>query len=145
MIDLRLEEVLTVHVKILKAIQLQNSDGDTVVMITFTGEATGKHFNGVVLDGGVDTQIIGQHGDRHSLSARYMLQGKDDTGQNCEIYIENNGDFNKGLPDGLLFRTTPKIITNSKSLSFLNSDVLIGEGYGAENGVDIKIFRIITA
>lgn len=140
---MKFEEVLTVHVKILKAIQLQNSDGDTVVMITFTGEATGKYFNGVILDGGVDTQIIGKYGDRHTLSARYMLQGSDETGQSCEIYIENNGNFNKGLPDGVLFRTTPKIITNSKSLSFLNSDILIGEGYSTEIGVDIKIYRVI--
>lgn len=139
---MKFEEVLTVHVKILKAIQLQNSDGDTVVMITFTGEATGKYFNGVILDGGVDTQIIGKYGDRHTLSARYMLQGSDETGQSCEIYIENNGNFNKGLPDGVLFRTTPKIITNSKSLSFLNSDILIGEGYSTEIGVDIKIYRV---
>ncbi|MGG0822301.1 DUF3237 family protein [Paenibacillus turicensis] len=140
---MKFEEVLTVHVKILKAIQLQNSDGDTVVMITFTGEATGKYFNGVILDGGVDTQIIGKYGDRHTLSARYMLQGSDETGQSCEIYIENNGNFNKELPDGVLFRTTPKIITNSKSLSFLNSDILIGEGYSTEIGVDIKIYRVI--
>jgi hypothetical protein len=61
MIDLLLEEALTVHVKILKAIELQNSDGDAVVMITFTGDATGKYFNGVILDGGVDTQIIVQN------------------------------------------------------------------------------------
>lgn len=137
------EEVLTVHVKIEKTVELRNPDGDSVMMISFTGRATGKYFEGVVLDGGVDTQIIGGSGDRHSLSARYMLQGRDYTGQPCEVYIENNGDAGKKLKTAL-FRTYPKIITNSKALAFLNSDILIGEGFPAESGVDIKIYRAVT-
>ncbi|GGN94803.1 DUF3237 family protein [Saccharibacillus kuerlensis] len=136
------EEVLTVHVAIIDTVSLHNDSGDSVVMISFTGHATGKYFEGIILDGGVDTQIIGSSGERHSLSARYMLRGKDYTGQPCEIYIENNGNMNKELKSAA-FRTTPKIITNSKALSFLNQDLLIGEGLPAEAGVDIRIYRAI--
>ncbi|MGN7765635.1 DUF3237 family protein [Paenibacillus sp. 22594] len=134
------EEVLTVHVEIGNTHELRNNDGDSVVMISFTGTVTGKYFEGTVLDGGVDTQIIGAFGNRHSLSARYMLQGRDYTGQACKIYIENNGEINKKLKT-LLFRTSPKMITDSKALSFLNGSMLVGEGHSTELGLDIKIFR----
>jgi len=136
---MQFEEILTIHVKIGKTSELRNNDGDSVIMILFTGHATGKYFEGIVLDGGVDTQIIGKHGDRHTLSARYILQGRDHTDQPCEIYIENNGNFNKDTKD-VLFRTYPKIITNSQALSFLNHALLVGEGLPTESGVDIKIY-----
>ncbi|MEC0123280.1 DUF3237 family protein [Paenibacillus pabuli] len=136
------EEVFTVHVVIGETFNLQNDSGDSVVMISFTGHATGKYFQGIVLGGATDTQIIGQHGDKHSLSARYMLRGTDYTGQDCELYIENNGEIHEQLK-GVLFRTSPRIITNSKALSFLNGDMLVGEGLQAEAGVDIKIYRAV--
>ncbi|MNP27916.1 hypothetical protein D3C76_1208480 [compost metagenome] len=69
-----------------------------------------------------------------------MLRGKDYTGEVCQIYIENNGDVHKKLKDAL-FRTYPKLITNSKALSFLNEDLFVGEGLPNELGVDIKIYR----
>ncbi len=136
------EEILTVNVKIQSASDLKNDNGDSVVMISFTGSAEGKYFEGQVLPGGIDTQIIGKYGDRHTLSARYMLEGKDYTGAACKMFIENNGDMNKNL-QGVLFRTYPKIITDSKALDFLNHDVLVGEGFPAEDGVKIVIYRAI--
>ena len=137
---LKLEEMFTVHVKIEKTIVLDSIDADSVVMISFTGHVTGEYFQGEVLEGGVDTQVISKSGDRHNLSARYMLQGKDYTGEVCQIYIENNGDAHKKWKDAL-FRTYPKIITNSKALSFLNEDLFVGEGLPTDLGVDIKIYR----
>lgn len=137
---MRLEELFTVHVNIEKSIELHNSVDESVVMITFTGNVTGKYFEGLVLDGGVDTQIIREQGNYHTLSARYMLQGTDYTGQTCQIYIENNGNMDNTLKTAL-FRTAPKMVTNSKALSFLNSDTLVSEGYSTATGVDIKIYR----
>jgi hypothetical protein len=136
----QLEEVFTVHVAIEQAIDLQNDAGDSVVMIAFKGRVAGKYFTGQVLDGGVDTQVIGKGGGRHTLSARYMLEGVDHAGESCKIYIENNGDA-RSYRDGILFRTQPRMITNSKALSFLNEDVLVGEGRPTESGVDITIYR----
>ncbi len=139
---MKFEEVLTINVKIESAIDMKNDNGDAVVMILFTGNAEGRYFEGEILPGGVDTQVIGKYGDRHTLSARYMLEGKDNEGESCKIYIENNGNINNRL-QGLLFRTYPKIITNSKALDFLNHDVFVGEGYPAEGGVKIVIYRAI--
>ncbi|MEK4660865.1 DUF3237 family protein [Priestia sp. FSL H7-0729] len=139
---MKLEELFTVHVNIERSFDLQNNEEDSVVMITFTGSVTGNYFEGIVLDGGVDTQIIGKNGDPHTLSARYMIQGKDYTGHACKIYIENNGNIDKTLKTAL-FRTSPKMITDSKALSFLNSETLVGEGHSTESGVDIKIYRTL--
>lgn len=136
------EEVLTVHVKIEKAIEMKSDNVDSVLMILFKGSADGKYFKGEVLPGGIDTQIIDKFGSRHTLSARYMLEGKDYTGENCKIFIENNGNFNEKAKDAP-FRTYPKIITDSKALEFLNYDLLVGEGIGTESGVDIKIYRAV--
>lgn len=136
------EEVLTVHVKIEKTVEMKSDSVDDVLMIMFSGSADGKYFKGQVLPGGIDTQVIGKVGDRHTLSARYMLEGKDYTGESCKIFIENNGNFNRKYED-ILFRTYPKIITNSKALEFLNNDILVGEGIGTESGVDIKIYRAL--
>lgn len=139
---MKFEEVLTVNVKIESAFDVKNENGDSAVMILFTGDVTGKYFEGKVLPGGVDTQIIGKSGYKHTLSARYILEGKDHTGENCRIFIENNGNFGNA-PEGIMFRTYPRIITDSKALDFLNRDLLVGEGYPAENGVTIKIFRAL--
>lgn len=136
------EEVLTVHVKIEKTIEMKNDNVDDVLMIMFNGSVDGKYFKGHVLPGGIDTQIIGKFGDRHTLSARYMLEGKDYTGESCKMFIENNGNLNRKYED-ILFRTYPKIITDSKALEFLNNDILVGEGIGTESGVDIKIYRAL--
>ncbi|MBD3919911.1 DUF3237 family protein [Paenibacillus sp. PR3] len=136
----KLEKVLTIHVRIERTIELHQDDGDSVVMISFTGNATGEFFQGEILEGGIDTQVIGRSGGRHTLSARYMLQGKDYEGQACRIYIENNGDANKQWNDAL-FRTRPSIITNSKALSSWNNDLFLGEGFPTESGVDITIYR----
>lgn len=141
MVDLELEELFTVHVKIERSIELKNTDGESVVMIMFGGHVTGTCFEGIVREGGVDTQVIGKDGGRHSLSARYMLQGQDYTGQPCEIYIENNGYIGE-TKGNRLFRTSPRIITNSKALSYLNTEALIGEGCPAAEGVSIRIFKV---
>ncbi len=138
--DLDFEELFMVHIEIKEEISLNNLHGDSVVMILFTGSATGKYFTGEVLPGGIDTQIIEKHGDKHIISARYMLEGKDYTGEDCKIYIENNGYAIKESKN-VLFRTYPKIITNSKALNFLNKDLLVGEVVFTDMGLKIKLYR----
>ena len=136
------EELFIVHIEIKQEVSLNNLYGDKVVMISFTGNVTGKYFTGDVLPGGIDTQLIEKHGDKHTLSARYMLEGKDHTGENCKIFIENNGYAVKESSN-VLFRTYPKIITDSKALNFLNHDLLVGEVIYTELGIKIKFYRVV--
>lgn len=66
-----------------------------VVMIPFKGYvAKSDLFTGIVEPCGVDTQVVNAAKVRH-MSARYMLTGKDKEGNDCHIYIENNGYFDE--------------------------------------------------
>lgn len=86
-------------------------------------------------DGGIST-----------LSARYTLSGVDSRGDSCRIFIENEAV--QGSPYSL-----PKVFTDSKALSFLNTSDLIGyidtEGdftiriYAPEAGTPVSMEKIM--
>jgi hypothetical protein len=119
--------------------QLKGPAGE-VIMIPFGGTVAGELFNGQVLPGGVDTQTVDQNGVRH-MSARYMLEGIDNTGEHCRIYIDNNGWF----PGEMVkpFKTIPTFFTNSKALAaYLHRNQFRTEGHPREGGVTIKVFEI---
>ena len=87
--------ILNVKVDITDGVvKLQHAAGE-IVMIPFKGTVTGEIFNGIVEPCGVDTQVVNAAGVRH-MSARYMLTGKDQDGEDAHIYIENNGWFENG-------------------------------------------------
>lgn len=113
----------------------------TVKMIPFKGTVRGTVFNGIVEPCGVDTQITNQNEVRH-MSARYMLTGKDKTGTDCHIYIENNGWFTDGARP-VPFRTVPTFITDSKALApYLHRNQFVGEGLRDENGLCIRFYEL---
>ena len=134
--------VLTVHVTIDRT-QVTSFDGPagSVVMIPFGGTVEGEIFNGVVRPGGVDTQVVNMSGVRH-MSARYCLEGIDNTGEPCIIYVDNHGYFTDGdTPHP--FKTVPELLTNSKALApYLHRKAFVGEGSAAPEGVTIRIFEL---
>ncbi|HHX17472.1 MAG TPA: DUF3237 domain-containing protein, partial [Clostridium sp.] len=73
---------------------------------------------------------------------RYILEGKDFKGDDCKIYIENNGYAIKN-PNNVLFRTYPKVITDSNGLSFLNQELITGEVISTDKGISVKFYRAI--
>lgn len=112
-----------------------------ILMIPFKGSVDCDLFKGIVLPFGVDTQVINAAGVRH-MSARYMLEGKDADGQDCHIYIENNGwfdDATKSMP----FHTVPTFYTDSKRLApYLHRNRFVGEGVDGEDGLWIYFYEI---
>ena len=113
----------------------------TVRMIPFGGTVEGPIFSGIVEPCGVDTQITNQNEVRH-MSARYMLTGKDNTGADCHIYIENNGWFTDGARP-VPFKTVPTFITDSKALApYLHRNQFVGEGLRDENGLCIRFYEL---
>ncbi len=128
-------EVLTVNVRITEVNEVKGST-DTARMIFFDGTVDCDNFKGKILPGGVDTQKeLG--GAPTQLSARYILEGTDKEGNPAHIFIENNGVINeKGE-----ITTTPKIITDSKALAFLETAELFGTVEGIEGSVKIHIFQ----
>ena len=94
---------------------------DTAVMLPFTGTCDCPLFKGKVLPGAADTQRITADG-RRTLSARYTLEGVDDQGQPCRLFIDNAATLDK---EGIGL-TRPTIRTDSASLRWLETADLTG-------------------
>ena len=128
-----MELLLSIEVELDECTVVKNDETE-VRFIRFHGGASSEYFNGIILPGGVDTQLCTD--GQFSLSARYILEGTDYTGEKCRIFIENNGyETENGL------RTAPRIITDSKALQELFSNDLYGEVEDADGAVIIRIDR----
>lgn len=129
---------MSIMVKILEiAVEITDSaflkgQHSSINMLSFTGEAAGEYFQGRIIGTGVDTQKISPDGTAF-LSARYMLQGKDYTGESCRIFIENNGSD--------LSCCKPSIVTDSKALADWETEALMAEVIPTEKGVTVSIFK----
>lgn len=110
----------------------QNVDAE---LLFFDGTTETKWFQGKVLPGGVDTQL-GDGGAVRKLSARYVLEGIDDKGKECRIFVENNGV----IQENGFCKTAPKIVTDSESLAWLENVNLTGELEFDDGKVIIRIF-----
>ena len=102
-----------------------------IVMVPFDGETDGPFFSGRVIGTGVDTQTI--ENGTVTLSARYMLEGRDAAGNPCRIYIENRGNGETGLH--------PSVVTDSPLLKEWEEAKLFSTVEGAPGGVTVRIFR----
>ena len=124
------ELILTIEVKCLDTVSVKGHTTD-IVMIPFTGSASGKYFSGSVIGTGTDTQKTQKSGEC-ILSARYMLSGRDMNGDECKIFVEN-----ESRADGKIH---PVIVTDSEALAFLETAELYSEIEPADGGVTVKIF-----
>ncbi len=108
--------------------------GGTVYrQILFDGEAKGSVFQGKILPGGVDTQIIAPDGSG-TLSARYMLEGVDRCGNSCRIYVDNHCSLGDEI-------TSPRCYSDSPELQWLQNAALKGRMINDEDGFKIVIFQ----
>ena len=123
------ELIMTINVTTHEAHTLEGKTS-RVVMIPFSAEAEGEYFCGKTVADGVDTQLTTRDG--FSLSARYMLEGTDRSGNKCRVFIENNGTS--------LNNCRPKIYTDSKDLAFLQNAELTASVECIENGVVVRIY-----
>lgn len=112
-------EILRIYINITETNELI-SENVTVRMILFDGFCTGEFFNGVIMAGGADTQLI-KPDNIVTLSARYMLKGTDRKNNPCHIFIENNAEAENGVT-----YTKPVIFTDSKDLKWLEHKELEG-------------------
>ena len=106
----------------------------TVNFISFDGTCDAPFFTGKIIEGGVDTQKY-EEGKDGTLSARYILKGKDKNGRDTSIFIENNGICKS---DGTI-TTTPWIITDNEELQPLFEGKLSGKVVPADTPEHDKI------
>ncbi len=126
-----MEPVLQIDVDLDQFIEVNGTAGKAL-MILFHGKCECENFSGRILPGAVDTQKE-EVGKERILSARYILEGKDKTGADCRIFIENNGNAAEDT-------TTPIIYTDSKALKWLETARLRGTIAGKEGGVIISVY-----
>lgn len=131
-----MREILQIDV-ILDQVEIVSGASGEAVMILFHGTFTCEAGKGMVLPGGVDTQIQRQ-GEERILSARYILEGMDKDNQPFRIFVENNGICRDGLP----LTTSPVIYTDREELQWMEREKLTGtvESRG-EGRVLIRIYR----
>lgn len=107
---------------------------EKAVMLPFTGECDSPLFKGRILPGGVDTQRIYPDGSG-TLSARYTLEGVDDQGKPCRLFIEN-----AAVMDGDVEMVTyPTIRTDSEALRWLETADLTGRIEHFSDHIEIVI------
>lgn len=105
-----------------------------VRMLPFSGSCEGPLFRGVILPGGVDTQIDMAPG-QGTLSARYMLEGTDAAGAACKLYIDNGAVVREGAETV----THPRIMTDSAALKWLETAALTGRIEEKDGRLEIVI------
>lgn len=130
-----LEYIMTVNVKTSAAAGVSSSSGG-VNMIPFTGSADSYYFKGEIVGQGCDTQKYAPDGSV-MFSARYLLKGTDCDGNQCSIFIENNGPA--------LELCTPTVITDSAALSDLETSPLRAIVVPVSGGVDVNMYKIHSA
>lgn len=114
-------ELMRIYVHLTDTLSVK-SENTTINMILFNGYCDSAFFQGTILPGGVDTQKIESDGSG-TLSARYILQGKDAEGNNCHLFIENTAVIQNGNID----ITHPVIYTDSTHLKWLEKEHLYGK------------------
>lgn len=126
-----MKELMVVKVKIMEPVSV-GGHSKMIVMIPFTAEASGEYFQGKTIGQNVDTQKI-DPGKPGVLSARYILEGMDYTGQACRIFIENNGSDWSHL--------TPMLITDSEALKEWETKEIYDTVEAIEGGVLIRFYE----
>ncbi len=109
-------------------------DGIKYRQVLFDGTASGEAFRGRILPGGVDTQIENPDGTG-SLSARYILEGTDQEGRACRMYIDNKAGLGEDV-------TYPSCYSDSPALYWLKEATLRGRMVNDGDGLKIIISAV---
>lgn len=116
-----MKKLLEINVRVTGFTQVKGAK-EVINFISFDGDCHSDIFEGSIIDGGVDTQKYFE-GKEGTLSARYILEGKDIEGKKAKLFIENNGVCHA---DGTI-DTVPFIVSDSEVLSKALSGNLCGK------------------
>lgn len=115
-------------------------DYGAVAFIPFTGRVRSELFTGEILPGGVDVQVENPAGLRN-MCAKYIFRGKDCAGEDCLLFVENNGWLNGTEQPGGVLRAYPRFMTDSKALGgYLSQARFRSEVRMEASGLEIWIY-----
>lgn len=130
------KRILELKVYLDESLEVKGRTGQAT-MVLFHGEVESEWFSGKTLPSAVDTQTIWKD-QPWQVSARYILEGTDKEGNPCRMFIENNGGMEENGQD---IYTTPRILTNSPALQWLENADIYGTVEGKEDYISIQIFQ----
>ena len=114
-----------------------------VTFIPFTGKVESELFTGEILPGATDVQVENPAGSRN-MCAKYMFKGKDRTGADCYLFVENNGYLSIANRHDPYLHAYPRFITDSRVLGeYLCQARFRSEVQGRDWGVEIRIFDVL--
>lgn len=128
------KEILDISVFI-QDINEVKTQGKVIKMLMFSGTCTGTMFEGEIMPGGVDIQIVDDDGNG-TVCARYMLKGFDCQSNPCKIYIENIGTIDSGE-----MSTIPHIYTDSEALKWMETASLTAAFSMIDQVFHVKIYK----
>jgi hypothetical protein len=147
------KEIFTISIIVDKPIVIGQDEvvGRRQLIPILSGEVSGEGFNGKVLPGGIDSQVIHPDG-KCELSARYGIQL--DSGET--IYIENNGirtvpdeyiqDVKAGRfvdPDAYYFRTVPTFEVYDEKYRWMMKHIFVCYATRLPDKVLLKFYEIM--
>lgn len=148
-----LQEVFSVLIEVGQPIFVGQDEhvGRRQLIPILSGEVKGPDFNGTVLPGGVDSQIIRPDG-KCELSARYAIQ----LNNGATIYIENNGvrtvpleyveAIKKGEfidPELYYFRTVPIFEVYHPKYNWMMNHVFICYAKRRSKQVELRFYKVL--
>ncbi|KAL6625214.1 hypothetical protein U3516DRAFT_892616, partial [Neocallimastix sp. 'constans'] len=129
------KEIFTFNINVGGGMEnVSGADGAMAMQIGFTCASNTNQFTGKGVDFFYDTRMQFK-GQVQTLSARYIMEGKDDEGNNCKVYIENNGIDNNGMV------TEPTIVTNNPKWAWIETAPLHGTA-SFQSGLTIHLFTV---
>lgn len=147
-----LEHLCDLAVTIAAPVEVGDTPSGMRRMIPITGgRVSGPQFNGRVLPGGADFQLILNDGTQAHLDARYVIELDDGSRvwvQNTALRVasaENARRIMQGEkvdPDAVYFRCQPQLETAAAPWAWLNDSQFIGTGQRAPDGVYLSFYRV---
>ena len=114
-----------------------------VSFIPFTATVESALFTGRTLPGACDVQVENPAGSRN-MCAKYMFQGRDSAGNECHLFVENNGYLAEVMRNDPFFHAYPKFMTDSPVLGeYLSQQRFRSEVQGRDWGVEIRIYDVL--
>lgn len=114
-----------------------------VTMIPFTATVESELFTGKTLPGACDVQVENPAMSRN-MCAKYMFKGIDREGNECHLFVENNGYLAPVMRNDPYFNAFPYFLTDSPVLGeYLCQRRFRSEVAGAEWGVEIRVYDVM--
>lgn len=146
----RLVKIATFDVKVAAPIEMGITGKGRRRIIPITGGTARGQFNGTIMPGGSDVQVI-RPDNVAELVASYGIE----TDRGTHVFITNVGvrhappevfeRLNRGEivdPNLVYFRTTPRIETDDPALKWMENDIFVSSGARFPDRVQIDLYHL---